>query len=36
MPFTIILDREGSMRHVKLGTLSEDELEAKITALLAR
>ncbi|HRP98152.1 MAG TPA: TlpA disulfide reductase family protein [Rhodocyclaceae bacterium] len=34
MPFTVILDRDGSLRHVKLGTLSEDELEAKIAALL--
>lgn len=36
MPFTIILDREGQMRHVKLGTLNEEELESKILGLLNR
>lgn len=35
MPFTIILDQDGSARHVKLGVLTEDELEAKIAGLLA-
>ncbi len=34
LPFTVILDRRGEIRHVTLGTLSEAELEEKIEALL--
>lgn len=35
LPFTVIIDREGKARHIKLGTLNRDELERKIRALLA-
>jgi len=35
LPFTVILDREGKARHIKLGTLNREELERKIRALLA-
>lgn len=34
LPFTVILDREGVIRDVKLGTLNEEELERKIRSLL--
>jgi len=34
LPFTIILDRQGGVRHVTLGTLNEKQLERKISALL--
>lgn len=34
LPFTLILDPQGEIRHVKLGTLTEAELEARIQALL--
>ncbi len=34
LPFTVIIDREGKVRHIKLGTLHRDELERKIRALL--
>lgn len=34
LPFTVILDRHGVARHVKLGTLNQRELEGKIRALL--
>lgn len=34
LPFTVILDRHGDIRHVTLGTLSEAELEGKIEDLL--
>jgi len=33
LPFTLILDGEGNIRHLKLGTLSKSELEGKIRAL---
>ena len=36
LPFTVILDAEGSIRHVKLGILKESELEEKLTGLLPR
>ncbi|ENO85753.1 TlpA family protein disulfide reductase [Thauera linaloolentis] len=35
LPFTVIIDRDGKARHIKLGTLKRDELESKIRALLA-
>ncbi|ATE58872.1 TlpA family protein disulfide reductase [Thauera sinica] len=35
LPFTVIFDRDGKVRHVKLGTLKRAELEGKIRALLA-
>lgn len=35
LPFTVILDRNGEVRHVKLGTLNLAELEGKIRSLLA-
>lgn len=35
LPFTVIIDREGKARDVKLGTLNREELEGKIRALLA-
>lgn len=35
LPFTVIIDRDGAVRHIKLGTLHKDELERKIRALLA-
>lgn len=35
LPFTVILDRAGDIRHVRLGTLNQTELEGKIRALLA-
>lgn len=35
LPFTLIADREGRIRHVKLGTLNRAELEGKIRSLLA-
>jgi len=34
LPFTLILDGEGNIRHLKLGTLSKSELEGKIRALM--
>lgn len=34
LPFTVILDQAGEVRHIKLGTLNEAELEGKIRALL--
>lgn len=34
LPFTLIVDPKGAIRHAKLGTLSESELEGKIHALL--
>lgn len=34
LPFTLIIDREGTIRHAKLGTLNASELEGKIQALL--
>lgn len=34
LPFTVILDREGRIRDVKLGSLNEEELERKIRSLL--
>ncbi|QID17017.1 TlpA family protein disulfide reductase [Nitrogeniibacter mangrovi] len=34
LPFTVILDGEGNIRHLKLGTLSKTELEGKIRALM--
>ena len=35
LPFTLIIDRDGTVRHIKLGTLKREELEGKIRALLA-
>lgn len=35
LPFTVIIDRAGQVRHIKLGTLNGSELEGKIRALLA-
>jgi len=35
LPFTVVIDREGKARHIKLGTLNRDELERKIRAPLA-
>jgi peroxiredoxin len=35
LPFTLILDAHGEIRHVKLGTWSEADLEARIRPLLA-
>ncbi|HRD32818.1 MAG TPA: TlpA disulfide reductase family protein [Rhodocyclaceae bacterium] len=34
LPFTVIIDREGLIREVKLGTLNQEELERRIRALL--
>ncbi|WP_449192958.1 TlpA family protein disulfide reductase [Thauera sp.] len=34
LPFTVILDTEGKVRHIKLGVLRREELERKIRALL--
>ena len=34
LPFTVILGRDGTIRHVTLGTLSESQLEGKILPLL--
>lgn len=34
LPFTVIIDRAGVVRHVKLGTLNQSELEGKIRGLL--
>lgn len=34
LPFTVIIDRDGQARHIKLGTLNRSELEGKIRALL--
>lgn len=34
LPFTVIIDRTGVIREVKLGTLNQEELERKIRALL--
>lgn len=34
LPFTVIVDREGRLRHVKLGILKRTELEGKIRSLL--
>lgn len=36
LPFTLILDEKGEIRHAKLGTWSEADLEARIRPLLAR
>lgn len=36
LPFTVIIDRDGKARHIKLGTLNRGELEGKIRALLAQ
>lgn len=35
LPFSIIIDRAGAVREIKLGTLNQNELEGKIRALLA-
>lgn len=35
LPFTLIIDRDGKVRHIKLGTLKREELEGRIRALLA-
>lgn len=35
LPFTVIADREGKVRHIKLGTLNRAELEGKIRNLLS-
>jgi peroxiredoxin len=35
LPFTVILDRRGEIRHLKLGVLNRTELEGKIRALIA-
>ncbi len=35
LPFTVILDRDGTIRHLALGTLSKSELEGKIRALMS-
>ncbi len=35
LPFTVIIDRDGRVRHIKLGTLNRSELEGKIRAMLA-
>lgn len=35
LPFTVIIDRDGKARHIKLGTLNREELEGRIRALLA-
>jgi peroxiredoxin len=35
LPLTIIVDRDGMIHRVKLGTLNQDELEGTIRALLA-
>jgi peroxiredoxin len=34
LPFTVIIDGTGTVRHIKLGTLHREELERKIRALL--
>lgn len=34
LPFTVIIDRDGRARHVKLGTLDKAQLEGKIRPLL--
>ena len=34
LPFTVIIDRQGVARHVKVGTLNQDELERKIRPLI--
>lgn len=34
LPFTLILDQHGEIRHTKLGTLTEADLEARIRSLL--
>lgn len=34
LPFTVIFDRDGRARQVKLGTLNQSELEGRIRALL--
>ena len=34
LPFTVIIDRDGRIAHVTLGTLNEDQLEGKIRPLL--
>lgn len=34
LPFTVIFDRDGQVRHVKLGTLNRADLEGRIRALL--
>lgn len=36
LPFTVILDRDGSVSDVKLGMLTERDLKSRIDALLAR
>lgn len=34
LPFTVILDRRGQIRHLSVGGLSKSDLEGKISALL--
>ena len=34
LPFTVIVDQQGQIRHVKLGVLKESELEKKVLELL--
>ncbi|MCZ4307132.1 TlpA disulfide reductase family protein [Zoogloeaceae bacterium G21618-S1] len=34
LPFTVILDRQGQIRHLSVGGLSKSDLEGKISALL--
>lgn len=34
LPFTVILDRKGHIRHLSVGGLSKSDLEGKISALL--
>lgn len=36
LPFTVIFDRDGKVRHVKLGTLKRDDLEGRIRPLLGQ
>lgn len=35
LPFTILIDRDGKARHIRLGTLKRPELERRIRELLA-
>lgn len=34
LPFTVIIDRQGKIRHTHLGALSESDLEGKIRSML--
>jgi peroxiredoxin len=34
LPFTVIIDRKGVARHIKVGTLNQDELERRIRPLI--